>query len=105
MHPPFYTVDHKIGPDIHHQCDHRPVKRRGAATRLLLTPATTGWPPVPFIPPWMLDDNGVRLPTGAQPMPRPQLRVVPPPRRTIRDILGRWLIRTGQRMILQNRLG
>lgn len=105
MHPPFFTVDHKIGPDIHHESDSRPVKRRGSAKRLRLSPATAGWPPAPLVAPWLFTDDEVTLPTGAPALSRPQLRVVPPPRRTLRDAVGRWLIRMGQRMILQNRLG
>lgn len=100
MHPPFFHVDHKIGPDIHHAGDDRPVVRRGVPARLILQPATPGWPPVPFLP----QDDG-QLPTGAQAMPRPHLQLVPPPQATWRIILGRWLIRTGQRLILQNRPG
>ena len=105
MHPPFFTVDHKIGPDIHHHSDNRPVKRRGAAKRLRISPATVGWPPAPLVAPWLIEDGQIELPSGAPALGKPQLRIVPPPRRTFRDMLGRWLIRVGQRLILQNRLG
>ncbi|WP_108814478.1 hypothetical protein [Loktanella sp. Alg231-35] len=103
MHPPFFTVDHKIGPDIHHYCDEKPIVRRASPTRLDLTPATTGWPPVPLLVTPSADAGSVQLPRGAAPFLRPQLRVVPPPQRTLRNTIGRFLIRAGQRMILENR--
>jgi hypothetical protein len=34
---------------------------------------------------------------------QPVLRIVPPPQRTLRDMIGRFLIRAGQRMILEGR--
>jgi hypothetical protein len=103
MHPPFFTVDHKIGPDIHHHGDDRPVVRRASPTRLVLTPATTGWPPVPLLAPSSVGAGAVQLPTGSNAFVRPQLRIVPPPQPTLRSIIGRFLIRAGQRMILENR--
>ena len=102
MHPPFYTVDHKIGPDIHHFGDDRPVIRRSTPARLDLSPATPGWPPVPFLP---QDGIRVQLPSGVTLAPRLHLQIVPPPQPTWRVVIGRWMIRTGQRMILQNRPG
>jgi len=95
MHPPFVFTDHKVGPNI---CQPRPHKRRRGPTRLDLSPST-GWPPVPLVAPQgplPLAPTGVPLITGFH------LRVVPPPRDTWRDVVGRWLIRTGQRMILTN---
>jgi hypothetical protein len=69
MHPPFFHVDHKVGPVVH-------------TAPLRADPA----PPQDFVRP-------------AGPM---RLGVVPPPRMTLRDRIGRFLIRTGQRMIFQN---
>ncbi|WP_342077209.1 hypothetical protein [Yoonia sp. SS1-5] len=101
MHPPFYHVDHKISPDIDHLGDTRPARRRSLPQVLRLSPVRTGWPPVrlPFD-----DPDGVGLPSGTTP-DRPQLQLVPPPRRGMRDALGRFLIRMGQKLILQNGLG
>ena len=103
MHPPFFTVDHKIGPDIHHHGDEKPIIRRSLPERLRLTPATTGWPPVPIIAGPAEDLSVLVLPSGAVAVPKLRLQVVPPARRTWRDAVGRLLIRTGQRMILENR--
>ena len=103
MHPPFFIVDHKIGPDIHHHSDDKPVVRRTSPTRLVLAPATTGWPPIPLSAPPSVDAGAVQLPTGSEAFVRPQLRIVPPPQRTLRNTIGRFLIRAGQRMILENR--
>lgn len=105
MHPPFFVVDHKIGPDIHHCGDHKPVKRRILPERLRLTPSMVSWPPVALLPPPAEDTDAITAPSGAVTVRRPQLQVVPPPRRRLREIVGRWLIRAGQRMILQNRPG
>ena len=105
MHPPFYTVDHKIGTDIRHHGGGKPTKRRGLPERLQLTPATTGWPPVALLPGALQDAQIVQLPSGHATAARPMLQIVPPPRRTLREVIGRLLIRTGQRMILSNRLG
>ena len=102
MHPPFYTVDHKIGPDIRHFGDSKTIVRRGAPARLALTPVATGWPPVPLLP---QDHTPLRMPSGVTLAPRLHLQVVPPPEPTWRVSVGRLLIRIGQRMILQNRLG
>ena len=90
MHPPFVFTDHKVGPDVYNP---KPHMRRNLPTRLNLSPAV-GWPPVPLV-----------APIDRPPLLGPQLRLVPPPRDTLRDIVGRWLIRTGQRMILRNRPG
>jgi hypothetical protein len=103
MHPPFFTVDHKIGPDIHHDGDSKPVRRRGRPEKLRLMPATTGWPPVPLLPNPLDDLAALQVPSGSSVMAQPKLRIVPPPQRTWRDIIGRLLIRAGQRMILENR--
>lgn len=95
MHPPFVFTDHKVGPDI---LTSRPHQRRTRPTRLDLSP-TVGWPPIPLIvPPGPLPCT----PTGAPLIAGLHLRVVPPPKDTWRDVIGRWMIRTGQRMILTN---
>jgi hypothetical protein len=97
MHPPFFAVDHKIGPDIHHIGAYRPAVKRGRPMRLDLTPVAVGWPPAPLVATF----EG----TSRAPDLRTHLRIVPPPQHTWRDWLGRLLIRIGQRLILQNRLG
>jgi hypothetical protein len=104
MHPPFYVVDHKIGPDVYQHTDHRPVVRRGAPTRLALTATSAGWPPVPMSTGAFSDNGALYLPSGSMIPPHPVLRTVPPPQRTLRDYIGRLLIRTGQRMIMENRV-
>lgn len=103
MHPPFFPVDHKVGPDIRHFDERKP--RRNRPQGLVLSPATTGWPPVPLLPSMMWDGHTVALPSGVTLHPNVRLTVVPLPRNTLRDHIGRWLIRVGQRMILQNRPG
>ncbi|MCK0097058.1 hypothetical protein MWU60_15885 [Yoonia sp. F2084L] len=103
MHPPFFTVDHKIGPDIHHQSDSKPVIRRSLPDRLSLRPSALGWPPVPLSNAAFTDNGALHLPSGATLQPKAILRVVPPPERTWRNFVGRLLIRVGQRMIMENR--
>lgn len=105
MHPPFFTVDHKIGPDIHHRSDSKPVRRRSLPERLRLTPASTGWPPVPLLATPAEDMSMVQTPSGLPVNKRPKLYVVPPPQRNLREWIGRMLIRAGQRMILQTASG
>ena len=101
MHPPFIFTNHKVGPNPHHISDVKHI-RRGVPQRLDLRPVTTGWPPVPLIAP----APTLPLAPSGQPLLRGvRLQVVPPPRNNLRDIIGRWLIRAGQRMILQNRPG
>lgn len=99
MHPPFYTVDHKIGPDITHG-NSKPHVKRGLPARLPLHPATTGWPPLPLLPPHWQDHAPLISPSGNTVVLHARLRVVPQPSRRLRDVIGRWMIRTGQRMIL-----
>ncbi len=103
MHPPFFTVDHKIGPDIHHHSDSKPVIRRGIADRLRLTPSVPGWPPVPLNIGMFGDNSALLVPTGSTVTPPVFLQVVPLPQRTWRDFVGRLLIRVGQRLIMDNR--
>lgn len=101
MHPPFFTVDHKVGPDIHHSCDSKPVTRRSLPQQLSLRPSATGWPAVPLSAAAFTDNGALHLPSGAMLPPKVVLRVVPPPQRTWRNFVGRLLIRTGQRLIMQ----
>ena len=104
MHPPFFTVDHKIGPDIHHHSDSKPVIRRSLPERLPLKPSAVGWPPMQLSPGAFTDNGALQLPSGATLPPQTILRIVPPPQRTWRDFVGRLLIRAGQRMIMENRV-
>lgn len=89
MHPPFIFTDHKVGRAPVHPT---PTPRRGAPTRLDMRPVSSNWPPVPLIAP-------------PAPALGPHLFIVPQPSTRWRDIMGRWLIRLGQRMILTNRPG
>jgi hypothetical protein len=104
MHPPFFIVDHKIGPDILHQTDSKPVVRRILPKRLALKPSAAGWPPIPLSPGAFTDNGALHLPSGAILPAQSILRVVPPPQRTWRNVVGRLLIRAGQRMIMENRV-
>lgn len=104
MHPPFYVVDHKVGPDNHYAHDYRPARRRGAPTRLELRPSAAGWPPIPLVPGAFADNSALQLPIGATLPPQTTLFVVPPPQRKLRNVIGRFLIRAGQRMIMENRV-
>ncbi|MFT5629361.1 MAG: hypothetical protein ACI82I_001328 [Gammaproteobacteria bacterium] len=87
MHFPFYSVDHKIGPDIHSGYE-KPRVRRGKPARLQMIAASNGWPPVPLVAPATVARLG------------PTLYIVPLPEHGLRVMIARWLIRTGQRMIL-----
>ena len=102
MHPPFFTPDTFVSTDIvanHHRL--ATPKRRSAPQRLRILPAPC-WPPVPLVSPKNLDEALPTPPSGHPARALPQLHVVPAPRNTLRDAVGRFLIRTGQRMILQN---
>ncbi|MEJ6397620.1 hypothetical protein [Yoonia sp. 208BN28-4] len=100
MHPPFIFTDHKVGPHPFPRPDGKPP-RRNQPCPLDLTPVA-GWPPVPLVAP----TSTLPLSPSGQPMVAGlRLQVVPPPRRSLRDFIGRWLIRTGQRMIMTQRAG
>ncbi len=101
MHPPFFVVDHKIGPDTDHHSDHKPIVRRTRPERLSLDVSASGWPPVPLQMP--APGQPPALPSGSRVFAPAHLQVVPPPERRIRQVIGRLLIRMGQRMILENR--
>ena len=94
MHPPFFVVDHKVG---HHPDDfvRRPFVRRGGPARLVLEPAPARFAPVPFRAP---APSTEAFASGGRKL---HLAVVPPPQPTARDVVGRLLIRIGQRMILR----
>ena len=99
MHPPFIFTDHKVGPDTFRG---RPKVRRSLPQRLILRPMTDGWPPLPVV----FEPGPPEVSPSGQPVLTPvYLTIVPPPRSGIRDTVGRWLIRLGQRMILQNHPG
>ena len=87
MHPPFYVVGRNASPSPHHP---KPHVRRSAPQWLDLSPADLHWPPVPLAIPK----------PQVQPLQVVTLRFVPAPKKTVRDVIGRWLIRAGQRMIL-----
>lgn len=105
MHPPFYIPDTSVSADIAHHYESKPKIRRGSkATALRFLPFGI-WPPLHPALMDHVDDTTPALPTGRPAPGRPALHVVPVPRRGLREMLGRFLIRTGQRMILQNRPG
>ncbi|PRY76015.1 hypothetical protein CLV80_110101 [Yoonia maritima] len=105
MHPPFYVVDHKVGPENHNDYSERTTKRRTQPQRLQISPVASSWPPVPFIPEVDTNPQLIRLPSGMLVAEKPRLQIVPAPQRSLRHVIGRWLIRIGQRMILENRPG
>lgn len=88
MHPPFFI------PDVH-VSDHPITHRRSKPERLDLRLPTSGWPPLPVLP-----VTQKRRPVPKPEPKKPQLVVVPPPQPRLRDLIGRFLIRTGQRIIL-----
>ena len=94
MHPPFYHVDHKVDP-ISHPKSARLVLRRSQPTRLDLGAQPSGFALAPLRAP--------PPPKGFPKVHGPvRLAVVPPPRPSLRDRVGRMLIRIGQRMIFEN---
>ncbi len=96
MHPPFIVTDARVG----RAAAHLTPPRRGAATRLTLSPATL--PHRPPAPAALRAGAVVDLPPLRA---VPHLRIVPPPTHRLRDRIGRWLIRLGQRMILTHHPG
>lgn len=101
MHPPFILPNHPVGPTHVSPTPERHVIRRSKPEALRLTPAAPGIPPVPLIPP----SDTYPAPADKMVQPKDRLQVVPIPRNTLRDRFGRFLIRVGQRMILENRPG
>lgn len=105
MHPPFYIPDTRVSQDITHHYDSKPVIRRGAAKTILRFIPAPGWPPIcPHLVD-LVEDDRPNLPSGKSVHARPFLQVVPAPRNHVRDAVGRFLIRMGQRLILENRPG
>lgn len=104
MHPPFYTPDTFVSHDIVPGHAGRTKRRGGAPSRLRFLPVP-GWPPIHPALTDQVPQATVALPSGRPATPQPQLHVVPTPRNTLRDAFGRFLIRLGQRMILENRPG
>lgn len=99
MHPPFFHVDHKIGHDPHF-IGHQPKpKRRTRPEALTIAPAR--FAPVPFAP--VEPAPVVLLPPDDKVVLMPHIHVVTAPQSTLRDLLGRLLIRIGQRLILAKR--
>ena len=102
MHPPFIFTDHKVGPDIHHARQGRKIMRRHQPEQLRFNPAAAGWPPAPLVAP---QTTLPLAPSGHSFVLGVRIQVVPAPRKTLRDQIGRWLIHIGQRMIFENRPG
>lgn len=101
MHPPFIFPNHPVGPTNVSPTPEKRVLRRSKPEALRLTPASSDWPPLPLI----LPKDSHSAPACEKIRPRDRLRVVPAPRNALRDRIGRFLIRLGQRMILENRPG
>lgn len=100
MHPPFFITDHRSVVHTPHPVSHTRGLRRGAASVLPVTACYVSHNP--FIPTYLLDDVHPDEPEHGH----PRLRVVAAPTHSsLRDVIGRWLIRLGQRMILENHAG
>ena len=98
MHPPFFVPDLRIGaPDDHSA----PPPRRHRPGRLILRPVSG--PPRHAALAFDLALTARVAPAPLAParpvLLRDALFVVPPPTRSLRDRLGRWLIRRGQLML------
>ena len=102
MHPPFYIPDTFVSQDITPHGGVRRVTPRGETPRRLTFLPMPGWPPRSVQLTDQVPPRDPVLPSGRPAVPVPVLAVVPAARSTWRDIVGRFLIRTGQRMILQN---
>lgn len=93
MHPPFFHVDHKVDA-FTHSVPAKCKPRRTQPARLAMQQTSHVFAPVPMRadppPPLIFAPGPVRL------------SIVPPPQASLRDRIGRFLIRTGQRMIFQN---
>lgn len=105
MHPPFYLPDTRVAHDIAHHHDCKPLTRRGTLPQILRILPMPGWPPVHPSLRDHIDPTVIVVPSGRPAPSRPVLHVVPEPRNALRVIMGRFLIRLGQRMILENRPG
>lgn len=105
MHPPFYIPDTRVSHDVLHHHDCKPVIRRGFQPQFLRILPTPGWPPVHPLLKDHIDPDVISTPSGKAVPTHTVLQVVPEPRNTMRDAFGRFLIRIGQRIILENRPG
>jgi len=101
MHPPFTFPNHPVGPTRTSPMPEKRVVRRSKPEALRLIPAAPSVPPVPLVVP---TDN-YPAPAENAVQPKDRLQVVPIPRNTLRDRVGRFLIRIRQRMILDNHPG
>lgn len=102
MHPPFYIPDPLVRHDIVANDCKSP--RRGAPQRLHIAPAP-GWPPVVLNIPLLRDMESVQMPSGRLVYEPPVLQIVQPQKSGLQLAIGRFLIRMGQRMIMERRLG
>jgi len=101
MHPPFFPTDHRSSVNTPHPVSHRRGLRR--TTPMVLPMTLSHLAENPTIPVYLAED--VRPDEIADPRPV-ILRAVPAPtHNSLRDVIGRWLIRLGQRMILENHPG
>lgn len=101
MHPPFFPVDHRSVVHTPHPVSHRTGLRR--TTPVVLPISLSHLVENPVIPIYLAED----IKPGDIPDQRPiRLQAVPlPTHNSLRDVIGRWLIRVGQRMILENHPG
>lgn len=105
MHPPFYIPDTRVSYDVSHHHDSKPVIRRGMQPQVLRFLPLPGWPPIHPLLKDRIDPDVIAVPSGKAVPDRTVLRVVPEPRNGLRDTFGRFLIRVGQRILLENRPG
>lgn len=98
MHPPFFHTDHRSIVHTPHPVSHKVGRRRNVPVVLPIT--LSHLVENPFIPTYLAEDVQGDEPDDTRPA---RLTVVPAPTHSsLRDVIGRWLIRLGQRMILEN---
>lgn len=101
MHPPFFTIDHRTVVHTPSPVSHRVGLRR--TTPVVLPVTLSHVVENPFIPTYLVADVLPDAPVESKPV---RLTIVPSPTHSsLRDVIGRWLIRLGQRMILENHPG
>lgn len=101
MHPPFFPTDHRSVVHTPHPVSHHNGLRRHSPVVLPVT--LSHLVENPHIPVYLVEDV---YPSEVQDTRPVRLHAVPPPtHNSLRDVFGRWLIRMGQRIILQNHPG
>ena len=101
MHPPFFTTDYRSVVHTPHPVSHRTGLRR--TTPVVLPVTLSHLIENPFIPAYLVEDVHPDEIHDTRPV---RLTIVPAPvHSSLRDVVGRWLIRLGQRLILTNHPG